>query len=60
MIGDGKRGKGGYVFVKQRVAGLHFFPGYIGDSIVSTPCNLALWNAHITELKSISGDGSLF
>ena len=38
---------------------LNFFSGFIGDSIMSTPCTLVFGNTHIIEHKSISWDLSL-
>ena len=38
---------------KVHVIVSNFFPGFIGDSIVSTPCTLVLGDAHIIEHKSI-------
>ena len=53
---------GGFTQWKTKVPiiALNFFPGFIGDSIVSTPCTLAFGDADIIEHKSISGDSSPF
>ena len=62
IIGDGKKVNGGCQTAsgKGTCYWIALLPGFIGDSIVSTPWYLVFWNAHITEQRSISGDGSLF